>query len=114
VRDVAETLWLGAESDWVFDAGVNGRRRVCAAKRFTGLAGAGIPGRNSKQERKPMSKIIQFLGLDVHQETAGVSIVPDRNLRRGWMAAGFGENFTQIGRARLRRAVTSSQRQTSK
>jgi len=43
----------------------------------TGLVGAEIAGRNSKQERKPMSKIIQILGLDVHQETLAVFIAPD-------------------------------------
>ena len=69
----------------MFDAGVDGRRRVCAGKRFTGLAWAGIPGGNSQYERKPMSKIIYFLGLDVHRETVVRSIVPERDLRRcGW------------------------------
>ena len=51
-------------------------------RRYAGSAEAEIPGRNGKQERKPMSKIIHFLGLDVHQETVAGSFAPERNLRR--------------------------------
>ena len=76
----------------MFDDGVDGRRRACAAVRFTGLAWAEIPDRNSKQKRKSMSKIIHFLGLDVHTETVAWSIGPERLLRSGGRPRVSGKN----------------------
>ena len=57
---------------------VGGLRRVCAAGLSTGLVGAEIPGRKQptgmSQNQTPMSKVIHFIGLDVHKESVAVSI----------------------------------------
>ena len=76
----------------MFDDGVDGRRRACAAVRFTGLAWAEIPGGDTQYERKPMSKIIYFPGLDVHTETVAWSIGPERSLRSGGWPRVSGKN----------------------
>jgi len=73
-----ETLWLGDGSEWVFASSCNVGclRGVCRAGLSTGLVESDILGRNHKPVARnptPMSKIIHFIGLAVHQETVALS-----------------------------------------
>jgi len=71
------------QSGWVFDSCAKlpllGTGVCRALALSTGLVGAGIADRHNNQERKPMSKIIHFLGLDVHQE-AGARPLPQNGI----------------------------------